>query len=155
MIAVWHTFTSGSVSAHFQDGKWATKSLPVLSGRALQALLRLLSCYYSVKSRCVFQRKGSYFISSFCLRVNASAALAAIFACFNCPLHPNKNIQPFFARQLSLAPQEMEFPQLVWFPSPDFFHFFFNLLTSLFCQNIVFTAVFRSWVFELEMKSLL
>lgn len=123
MIAAWNTFTLGSVSAHFQNGKWATKSLPVHSGRALRALLRLLSCYYSVKSCCVFQRKGSYFISSFCLRVNASAALAAIFACFNCPLHPKENIQPFFARQLSLAPQEREFPQLVWFHSPDFCFF--------------------------------
>lgn len=122
VIAAWHTFTWGSVSAHFPNGKWATKSLPAPSVRALLALLRLLSCYYSVKSCCVFQRKGSYFISTFCLSVNASAALAAIFACFNCPLHPNENIQPFFARQLSLAPQEREFPQLVWFHSSDLFH---------------------------------
>lgn len=125
VIAARHTFTLGSVSAHFPNGEWATKSLPVLSGRALRARLRLLSCYYSVKSCCVFQSKGSYFISSFCLCVNASAVLAAILACFNCPLHPNENIQPFFARQLSLAPQEREFSQLVWFHSPDSFQFFF------------------------------
>lgn len=152
VIAEWHTFTLGSVSAHFPNGKWATKSLPVLSGRALRGLLRLLSCYYSVKSCCVFQSKGSYFISSFCLCVNASGALAAIFACFNGPLHPNQNIQPFFAPRLSLAPKEREFPQLVWFYSPDLFHFFFHLSTLFFCRNIVFTALFRSWVFDFEMK---
>lgn len=46
---------------------------------------------------------------------------------------------------------------LNWFDSPHLISsiFFFNLLTSLLCQNIVLTAVFRSWVFELEMKSVL
>lgn len=42
-------------------------------------LLHLLSCYYSVKSCCVFVKKGSYFISTFCLYLNASDALSAIF----------------------------------------------------------------------------
>lgn len=143
VIAEWHTFTLGSVSAHFPNGKWATKSLPVLSGRALRALLRLLSCYYSVKSRCVFQSKGSYFISSFCLCVNASGALAAIFACFNGPLHPNQNIQPFFAPRLSLAPKEREFPQLVWFYSPDLFHFFFPPFNFILLQKHCFYCSFQ------------
>lgn len=143
VIAAWHTVTSGSVSAHFQNGKWATKSLPVLSGRALRALLCLLSRYYSVKSRCVFQGKGSYFISSLCLRVNASAALAAIFACFNCPLRPNQNIQPFFARQLSSAPQEREFPQLVWFHSPDFSHFLLTFSFHSFDKNEMYSGAVR------------
>lgn len=56
--------------------------------------LPLLNCYYSVRSCCVFLRKGSYFISSFCLCLNASGALSAIFARFNSLLHPNKNIHP-------------------------------------------------------------
>jgi len=56
--------------------------------------LPLLRCYYSVRSCSVFLRKGSYFISSFCLGLNASGALSAIFARFNSLLHPNKNIHP-------------------------------------------------------------
>lgn len=55
----------------------------------VQDLLHLLSCYYSVKSCCVFPRKGSYFISTFCLCLNVSDALSAIFTCFNSALHPN------------------------------------------------------------------
>lgn len=152
MIAAWHTFTLGSVSAHFPNGKWATKSLPVLSGRALLALLRLLRCYYSVKSCCVFQSKGSYFISSFCLCVNASAALAAIFACFNCPPHPNENIQPFFARQLSLAPQERESSQLVWFHSLDLFHFFFFFTFQLHSSTKTLSLRLFSEVVSLTLK---
>ena len=60
-------------------------------------LLHLLSCYYSVKSCRVFPKKGSYFISTFCLCLNVSDALSAIFTCFNSVLHPNQNIQPYFA----------------------------------------------------------
>lgn len=55
----------------------------------LRVLLHLLSRYYSVKSRCVFPQKGSYFISSFCLRLNVSDALWAIIVCFNLPVDSN------------------------------------------------------------------
>lgn len=55
----------------------------------LRVLLHLLSRYYSVKSRCVFPQKGSYFISSFCLRLNVSDALWAIIVCFNHPVDSN------------------------------------------------------------------
>lgn len=50
--------------------------------------------YYSVRNHGDFLRKGNYFISSFCLGLNASNALSAIFAHFHSLLHPNKNIHP-------------------------------------------------------------
>lgn len=62
--------------------------------RVAPDLLPPLNCYYSVRSCCVFLRKGSYFISSFCPCLNVSDALSAIFAHFNSLLHPNENIHP-------------------------------------------------------------
>lgn len=59
---------------------------------AVPNLLHLLSCYYSVKSCSVCLRTGSYFISTFCLCLNASDARSAIFTSFNSPLYTNQNI---------------------------------------------------------------
>lgn len=69
--------------------------------------LPLLRCYYSVRSCSVFLRKGSYFISSFCLGLNASGALSAIFARFNSLLHPNKNIHPRLGPITHVGPRKI------------------------------------------------
>lgn len=69
--------------------------------------LPLLNCYYSVRSCCVFLKKGSYFISSFCLWLNVSAALSAIFARFNSLLHPNKNIHPLSLPITHVGPRKI------------------------------------------------
>lgn len=60
-----------------------------LSELTPRVLLHRLRRYYSVKSRRVFPWKGSYFISSFCPRLNVSDALWAIIVCFSHPVDSN------------------------------------------------------------------
>ncbi len=67
-----------------------------------------LSCDAIILSgAAVFLRKGSYFISSFCLGLNASGALSAIFARFNSLLHPNKNIHPRLGPITHVGPRKI------------------------------------------------
>lgn len=88
-------------------------------------LLHLLRCYYSVKSCCVFPGKGSYFISTFCLSLNVSDALSAIFTCFNSALHPNQNIQPFFCPITVGSPRKIGISSIGVIPHTRFQQFFF------------------------------
>ena len=87
-----------------QAGGW---TVSCVCGLMLPNPLPLFNCYYSVRSCCVFLGKGSYFISSFCLWLNVSAALLAIFAHFNSLLHPNKNIRPLSQPITHVGPRKL------------------------------------------------